>query len=309
MDLWPSGDIFLKKNMKNSVPHYYHCATKGFDHSILFADSREFIAGMNRIGICQACLAGERPVIIIAFCLMDNHVHFILYGSREDCLRWMSLYHRLTMIWQRKHRNGNPVDEAWEYDAWQIYDSEDLKDKIAYVFRNPLVARMGYVPNGYRWSSAPLVFADTAARLFGGRKIGNLSIYESRKLFETRAILPKDWIVLPDNMIWPGCYTDAKRVEKLFGHPRAFLFSLNQNVEAGINQEMYQGSLSLPDADVIRMAQITAEGLFGTQEISALDLPSRIQLCKVIKKQVGASLKQLARIVQISLPDLKKIFG
>jgi len=294
--------------MKNSVPHYYHCATKGFDHSILFLNNREYIAGMNRIGICLSLLQNEN-VIVIAFCLMDNHVHFILYGTRETCLKWMALYQRLTMIWQGKHRDGAPVDELWEYDAWQIYDSDDLKKKIAYVLRNPTVARMGFVPGGYRWSSAPLIFADTAAEFYGGRKIGDLSIYESRKLFETRAILPKDWIVLPDNMIWPGCYTDAKRVEKLFGHPRALLFFLSQNVETDINQEMYQGSLSLPDADVIRMAQKTAEGLFGTQEISALDLPSRIQLCKMIKKQSGGSLKQLARIVQISLSDLRKIFG
>ena len=53
--------------MRNPVPHYYHCATKGFDHSILFADTREFIAGMNRIGICQARLQEEK-VIVIAFC-------------------------------------------------------------------------------------------------------------------------------------------------------------------------------------------------------------------------------------------------
>ena len=290
------------------VPHYYHCATKGFDHSILFTDIREFIAGMNRIGICQTHLQEEK-VIVIAFCLMDNHVHFIFYGTREACLKWMALYHRLTMIWQSKHRESNPVDEDWECDAWQIYDSEDLKEKIAYVLRNPTVARMGFVPGGYRWSSAALVFADTSVQTAGARKIGSLSIYESRKLFETRAILPEDWIVLQDNMIWPGCYTDFNRVEKLFGHPRAFLFSLNQNVEADINQEMYRGSLSLPDSDVIQMAKEQSVKLFGTDVINSLDLTSRIQLCKVVKKQSGTSLKQLARIVQVPLSELKKIFG
>ena len=290
----------------NPIPHYYHCATKGFDHSILFADIREFIAGMNRIGICRAHL---KNVIVIAFCLMDNHVHFIFYGTRDDCLKWMALYHRLTMIWQSKHRESNPVDEDWECDAWQIYDSEDLKEKIAYVLRNPTVARMGFVPGGYRWSSAALVFADTSVQTTGARKIGSLSIYESRKLFETRTILPEEWIVLPDNMIWPGSYTDFSRVEKLFGHPRAFLFSLNQNVEADINQEMYQGNLSLPDSDVIQMAREQSVKLFGTDVVNSLDLTSRIQLCKVVKKQSGTNLKQLARIVQVPLAELKKIFG
>lgn len=299
-------DNFPKKNMKTSTPHYFHCATKGFDHSILFADVREFQAGMNRIGICQAHF---KDVIVIAFCLMDNHVHFILYGTREDCLKWMAMYHRLTMIWQSKHREGNPIDEEWEYDAWQIYDTEDLKEKVAYVLRNPTVARMGYVPGGYPWSSAALLFADNTLPVASGRKIGTLSTYESRKYFETRAMLPEEWIMLSDGMIWPGSYTDYKRVEKLFGYPQALLYSLNQNVEASVNQQMHQGSISLPDAEVVRIAREQAERMFGTGMIKTLDLASRIQLCKTVRKQSGASLKQLARIVQLPLADLKKIFG
>jgi hypothetical protein len=295
--------------MNPTHPHYFHCATKGFDHSILFADSREFIAGMNRIGICQVRLQEKISVIVIAFCLMDNHVHFILYGTRGDCLKWMALYHRLTMIWQSKHREGTPIEEPWEYDAWQIVDAEDLKEKIAYVLRNPTVARMGFVPGGYRWSSASLVFADCAVQLVGGRKLGALSTYESRRLFETRSLLPEDWVLLSDGMIWPGSYTDYKRVERLFGHPRAFLFSLNQNVETEVNQEMYQGSLSLPDSVVVQMAREHSARLFGTEEINTLDLPARIRLCTVVKKRSGAGLKQLARVVNLPLSELKKIFG
>ena len=294
--------------MGTSTAHYYHCATKGFDHSILFSDVREFIAGMNRIGICLAMLRTDHPVIIIAFCLMDNHVHFILYGTRENCLRWMALYHRLTMIWQKKHRAGNPVDEVWEYDAWQIPDPEDLKEKVAYVLRNPTVARMGFVPGGYRWSSASLVFADTAGQKAGGRRMGTLSSYESRNLFQTRVVLPEDWIVQPDGIIWPGCYTDYRRVEKLFGHPQHYLFSLNQNVETSVNQQMYHESISLPDQDVRQIAKALSEQLFGEVEITSLDLSCRIQLCRNLKKQVGASLKQLARIVHLPLAELKKIF-
>lgn len=292
--------------MKTSVKHYYHCATKGFDHSVLFADVREFIAGMNRIGIC---LVYYPTVIVIAFCLMDNHVHFILHGTREDCLKWMALYHRLTMIWQGKHRKSNPVDEKWEYDAWQIYDSEDLKQKIAYVLRNPTVAGMGYTPSGYRWSSASLYFSDPGPFIATGRRIGNMSIYESRKCFETRATLPEEWTMQPNGMIWPGCYTDYKRVEHLFGDPRKYLFSLNQNIEVEINQEMNRGNISLPDTEVLCLARERSKALFGTDRINTLDISSRIQLCKILKKQAGLNLKQLARTIRIPVEELKKIFA
>jgi len=224
------------------------------------------------------------------------------------CLAMLRTDHRLTMIWQKKHRVGNPVDEVWEYDAWKIPDSEDLKEKIAYVLRNPTVARMGFVPGGYRWSSASLVFTDTAGQKTGGRRMGTLSSYESRNMFQTRTILPEDWIVQPDGMIWPGCYTGYQRVEKLFGHPQHFLYSLNQNVEMAVNQQMYRETISLPDQDVRQMAKALSKKLFDEAEITALDLPCRIQLCRLLKKQAGASLKQLARIVHLPLAELKKIF-
>ena len=295
--------------MKTSTsPHYYHCATKGFDHCVLFADTREFVAGMNRIALCTAKLQETIPVIVIAFCLMDNHIHIILYGSRDACLKWMALYHKLTMMWQRRHRECAPIDEPWEYDAWQVYDEEDLKQKIAYVFRNPTVARMGFTPQGYRWSSARLVFSDYGVLPEGARSIGSLSSYEFRNAFESKIALPMEWHLLQDGLIWPGSYTDFKRVERLFGHPRNLLFYLNQNVETEINQQMYGETISLPDQDVAQIAREIAQKRFGIDDVARLDLPDRILLCRLVKKGTRASLKQLARISHLPLGDLKKIF-
>ena len=293
--------------MKTSKPHFFHCATKGFTHNILFIDEREYIAGMNRMAFCRARLMKDNPVIIIAFCLMDNHLHIILYGLREDCLKWMALYHRLTMMWQSNHRSGNPVDEPWVYDAWQIWDENDLKEKIAYVFRNPMAAGQALVPTNYRWSSAGLVF--TNGCLAGGRKIGELSSFQFRKLFDTRISLPEDWIVMPDGLIWPGSYTDSRQVEKCFGQPASFLYALNQKIEAKVNQEMLGKELSLPDQDVVRIASEESKNVFGIQDVTALDFEQRIVLCTLLRKRSGITLKQLGRVFHISPEDMKRIFG
>jgi len=297
---------FVEKTME-SKPHYYHCATKGFKHSILYASVREFVAGMNRIAFCQARSGREFPVIVVAFCLMDNHVHFILYGRREDVLKWMALYHKLTMIWQTKHRDGSPVSEAWEYDAWRIVDKEDLKEKIAYVLRNPMAAGQAVVPTNYRWSSAGLVFS--AGPDVTGTPVREMSSYHFRKIFETRIELPDDWMLMPDGLIWPGCYTQFQQVENLFGQPSAFLFALNQRVEAKVNQEMAEHSVSLPDYDITRMAQEAAKEQYGSPEIETLDLSQRIVLCGLLVKRPGVNLKQLARIFNIPPDDLRRIFG
>lgn len=246
--------------------------------------------------------------MVVAFCLMDNHIHLILYGSREACLRWMALYHKLTMMWQRSHRETSPIDEPWEYDAWQVYDEEDLRQKITYVFRNPMIARMGFTPQGYRWSSARLVFSDYGEVPEGTRRIGTLSSYELRKAFDSKIGLPEEWLLMQDGLIWPGSYTDFKRVERLFGHPRNYLFYLNQNVETEINQQMYGETISLPDQDVIRLAREFSQKQFGVDDIARLNIQDRIRLCRSVKKETRASLKQLARIIHLPLGDLKKIF-
>lgn len=287
--------------------HYYHCATKGFEHSILFSDPREFIAAMNRIAICVARAGQEFPVVVIAFCLMDNHVHFILHGTRENCLKWMALFHRLTMVWQTKHRTGSPVQETWKYDAWLLSDKEDVKEKIAYVLRNPMAAGQAFLPTTYRWSSAGLVFSDDTT--VSGKPIGELSTYERRKLFETRVELPGDWILMPDGMIWPGSYTNYHQVERLFGQPASFLFALNQKVEPKVNEEMQRSSLSLPDQDVLRMALEEAGQRFGATEIEALDLSQRVVLCSTLVKRSGITIKQLGRVFHIPPGDMKKLFG
>ncbi len=287
--------------------HYYHCATKGFEHSILFSDPREFIAAMNRIAICVARAGQEFPVVVIAFCLMDNHIHFILHGTRENCLKWMALFHRLTMVWQTKHRTGSPVQETWKYDAWLLSDKEDVKEKIAYVLRNPMAAGQAFLPTSYRWSSAGLVFSDDSA--VSGKPVGELSIYERRKLFEARVELPGDWILMPDGMIWPGSYTNYRQVERLFGQPASFLFALNQKVEPKVNEEMQRSSLSLPDQDVLRMAMEEASQRFGATEIEALDLSQRVVLCSTLVKRPGITIKQLGRVFHIPSNDMKKLFG
>ena len=56
---------------------YFHICTDGRKLPWMFQDDDDFIAGINRIGLCYL----KTGVIIIAYVLMDNHVHFVLYGT------------------------------------------------------------------------------------------------------------------------------------------------------------------------------------------------------------------------------------
>ena len=140
-------------------PHYYHYATEGLKDDFLFASTLEFIAGINRIALCLCRIGSDHPVQIICFCLMDNHVHFILYGTEKDCDLFMVTYKNATERWLRHHRDKNGPGKNWRIGHWLIEDKDRLKTTIAYVHRNPTAAGMAVSPAGYRWSSASLVFS------------------------------------------------------------------------------------------------------------------------------------------------------
>lgn len=287
--------------------HYYHYATKGLENDTLFGSVKAFIAGMNRIARCFLTALEEGPVIILAFCLMDNHVHFILYGTEENCDKFLSNYKRLTEIWLTKHPEEGCPGKKWEIGHWLLPDRESLIEKICYVLRNPSAAHLPFAPGGYRWSSANLLFSDNTLMLSIGKKASEFSRNKKRDMFGAKPVILDDWVIFPDGMIWPGCYVDYKRVEKLFPSAGKYLHELSRYCEDKVNLEMMAGNVSLPDGDVRDRAKEISQKIFGTEDMASLNLNARLMIAKELKLSMGASTKQIARIVRLGIEDLRRL--
>ena len=74
---------------------YFHVCTDGRSLPWMFQDEGDFIAGVNRIGICCHRTGAK----VIAYVLMDNHVHFVLHGTMPECKEFITLYKQLTGTW------------------------------------------------------------------------------------------------------------------------------------------------------------------------------------------------------------------
>lgn len=295
------------KNMETA--HFYHFATEGLKDDTLFGSTEEFIAGMNRIALCLCRLGADHPVQVICFCLMDNHVHFILYGLEADCNLFMENYKQATELWLRHHGKGNGPGKMWNIGHWLIGDRDRLRTTIAYIHRNPTAAGMSVSPAGYRWSSASLLFADTEwIRLFG-KRIDDLSGNARKRLFNSKTEVPGEWILLPDGLIWPGEYVSLKIMERQFESVQDYQFCLNKRVEEDVNQEMRITALSLPDGEISKRARFMAEHLFGENRITQLTAQQRLSLARLLKKETGASVKQVARVVHLKLSEIEPILN
>ena len=56
--------------------------TQHLEDGLWFRSEADFKTGMNYVAV----LAAEGSVFVLAFILMSNHVHFVLYGVRNDIL-------------------------------------------------------------------------------------------------------------------------------------------------------------------------------------------------------------------------------
>ena len=83
------------KGEQIQIKKCWHFFTDGNAINLLFENRQDFIDGMNRIFILSQ---KYKEVIILAFTLMDTHLHFILYGDFDICNSFIHEYVRLTSM-------------------------------------------------------------------------------------------------------------------------------------------------------------------------------------------------------------------
>ena len=146
----------------------YHVINRGNGRARVFfgaADYREFVKLM--------AAAGDRlPPRLLAYCLMPNHVHLVLW-PREDgeVSRWMQWL--MTAQVRRHHRRHGSDGHLWQgrFKAFPIQRDEHLLSVLRYVESNPLRAKLvdGCLQQGQqgresRRPAFPPVFAEVGCR-------------------------------------------------------------------------------------------------------------------------------------------------
>lgn len=66
---------------------YYLISTEHIENGMWFREDEDYAAAMNYVAI----LAHKNPETeILSFILMSNHVHFVLYCSREEAVIFLT---------------------------------------------------------------------------------------------------------------------------------------------------------------------------------------------------------------------------
>ena len=317
---------------------YYHAFTRGLEKDLLFYGDADFLYGMNIIPRYLK-LSGTR---LLAFCLMDNHMHFVLEGCRDACNEFIINYKRTVFSFLKKRR-GRDVPETTVPGTVGIEGTDRLLTVIAYVLRNPVAAGINYLPQDYKWSSAPTYFrkrcnidgeaandaCGTARGIMGSvagscmhaaagncmprtsdsrmpRKIEELPRRERKRYFIDSPEYPGHWTVDGNGMIYPENYTEVAKVEGLFRSVKRYLYYLSSAREAEVNLTMGH-EIRLSDTELRREASGICLESFGTASVGLLTIAQKLQVCKLLRSRFGASYKQLGRVMHLDSDTIKEM--
>lgn len=129
----------------------YHVINRGNGRAEVFHDSPDYQA--FEALFAPAC---ERlPMRLLAYCLMPNHFHLVLWPRGDgDLGRWMQW--QMTSHVRRYHRLRGSSGHVWQgrFKAFPIQKDDHLLTVLRYVEQNPGRARLVPAAEQWRWSSA-----------------------------------------------------------------------------------------------------------------------------------------------------------
>lgn len=291
------------------IKNCWHFSTDGNAVDQMFYDEADFIDGMNRIYVTSL----DYQITILAFSLMDTHVHFILYGEFDECNRFMHEYVKRTSWhisnrYQERHKfDGVPINHQ------QVDTDFYLKTVICYTVKNAPVAGLRHNALDYPWSSGPLYFKTPG--LWCSPRWTDTPQYDTcssqmtlswrRDAMRTRKQESAE-VRMIDRLIFPGEYVAYGIVEQIFKTCRSFNFFLCRTKEEDVDARGGSIShLSIPMQEMRQHKNEICKELFGTNSIKGLSTQQRLHLARTMKARYNSSLKQIIRLSGLVYDEVK----
>jgi putative transposase len=149
----------IARVVATGLPH--HLTQRGNNRLRIFFNQADRLAYLDLIQEY-----GEKyKTSILAYCLMDNHVHFIaIPGEKDSLARTFNVAHMRYA--QRIHRKMRSSGHLWQGRFFScVLDDNHLLAAARYVERNPVRAHCVKDPWDWKWSSAAQHIGNPKSRL------------------------------------------------------------------------------------------------------------------------------------------------
>lgn len=308
---------WLKHLKLETMKKYYLVTTEHLEDGLWFRDDEDFTTGMNHVAI-QAAITPE--VIVLVFILMSNHVHFVLYGTREEVEAFVNGFKgRYSLYLRHKYgdreflrRNGLDIMEISNEDA------EALERTIAYVQMNCVAASICLYPGQYPWGTGNAFFRSGWVESGSGRRpvadkyccLGGLSGRKRKRMMHSGDALrlPEEWPISDAGFVLPESYVDTDRVEAIFRSPRRMQYFLNSSSKARKRLEVEGENLpAFRDQVILSAIPDLLQSLFQKSDFNTLSSSEQAETLRQIRFRFSAGVHQSARVCGISYAEAARL--
>ena len=296
--------------------------TDHLEEDLWFRDEEDFKVGMNFVAIQAACCPA---VVVLAFILMSNHVHFVLKGTRREVEEF---------IRQFKHRYSIYYNARWGIKKFLRLNGVDIKEipdyneaperAIAYVQMNCVAANICAHPSQYPYgtgncffnpsSSSPLapgpvpIGSRNGGARPAGTRLGDLSARARERLLHTNCeTLPPGWRLGPEGYILPQEYVDVEDVEDRFGSPKRMNYFLNTSSKARKRLESEEHLPAFRDQIILTALPDLCRSLFGKDSFADLSPEEQTEFMRQIRFRFSADVNQIARVCGLSYAEAARL--
>jgi hypothetical protein len=120
--------------------------------------------------------------------------------------------------------------------------------------------------------------------------------------------VPDHYIVDKQGMILPSCYVDVDSVEKILRYPSRLMVLLSKKVENEVELKFgIADRVNLTDQEIITQMNDIIRREFEKDTLAQLSMEQRIKLCLLLKRNLRARVKQIARIVHLDPEIVTKV--
>lgn len=294
---------------------FYHLTTEGLEQMTLMKDDEDYKAAMNYVALS----AWRIGVEVVAFVIMSNHIHnLVICRDRSQAVKTVQLFKQQLSKYLRTKYGVSKVLHRTGYSISRIDSVQYLKNCIAYIFRNPVSAKICSKPEAYKWSSYPSVFSttldhpryDVPESRSSVARLSALGVTKSRNLLRTGLDLSKcPFTMDSDGLISPGSYVRNDIVEKAFMNSgKSLLYHMGCCNDSKMEYELvYRPLMNVSDADMYDIATKFVASRFHSKTIAELGISDKCSILKYLLYNHHTSIPQLSRILGLPRELVKRV--
>ena len=282
------------------MKRFFLITTDHLEDRIWFRDDEDFRVAMNYVAIA-AFLSG---IIVLAFIMMSNHVHFVVACSRERAEQFINTFKRLYAAYYRRKYGVSELLRRNRVDIREISNGdESLEKAVAYVMMNSVAANICLEPSGYPWGTGNVFFNQSHNP---GQCLGEYSRRAQIRLLKSKTKLPQNYRVGTEGYILPESYVSVKGVEALFRTPRRLGFFLRTSSKARARLEG-GAAPSFRDQNILSVCEDLCHSLFRVNSIDELGVEQKAEMLKQLRRRFSADLNQISRVTGIPYEEAARM--